>query len=225
MAAQGGLDALTVEIAPRDQLVNANTLYGLADSATRIAGPALGGVLVALAGAAVLVAADAASYAVSVLALSLLRLPRAPAGMAGTAAQAGQAAGLAGADGTEPAARPTLRADLAEGWADFRSRTWLCASTVQFAFFNLITWAPWMLLGPVLGRAYLGGAGIWGAIMAVQGAGAITAGLLCLGRRPLARSNSSAKAGTRGPAACGGITAACGPRLAERRRRPAARPR
>jgi MFS family permease len=219
------LDALTVEIAPRDQLVNANTLYGLADSATRIAGPALGGVLVALAGPAVVVAADAASYAVSVLALSLLRLPRAPVGTAskagsagsagktgkagkavradeagqpGRAGQAGQAGiagktgkagntgigGLAGADGTEPAARPTLRADLAEGWADFRSRTWLCASTVQFAFFNLITWAPWMLLGPVLGRAYLGGAAVWGAILAVQGAGAITAGLLCLGRRP-----------------------------------------
>ena len=78
------LDALTVEIAPRDQLVNANTLYGLADSATRIAGPALGGVLVALAGPAVVVAADAASYAVSVLALSLLRAAQRRARKAGT---------------------------------------------------------------------------------------------------------------------------------------------
>jgi hypothetical protein len=41
-----------------------------------------------------------------------------------------------------------------------------------------------MLLGPVMGRAYLGGAAVWGAIMAVQGAGAIVAGLACLGRRP-----------------------------------------
>ena len=73
---------------------------------------------------------------------------------------------------------------MAEGWAEFRSRTWLWVITVQFAFFNLITWAPWMLLGPVMGRAYLGGAAVWGAIMAVQGAGAIAAGLLCLGRRP-----------------------------------------
>ena len=81
------LDALTVEIAPRDQLVNANTLYGLADSATRIAGPALGGVLVALAGSAVVVAADAASYAVSVLALSLLRLPSPGRGTAGPPGQ------------------------------------------------------------------------------------------------------------------------------------------
>jgi MFS family permease len=162
------LDALTVEMAPQDQLANANSLYGLAGSATGIAGPALGGVLVALAGPAVVVAADAASYAVSVLSLSLLRLPSPEPTRA---------------RGTERA-RPTLRADLAEGWADFRSRTWLWATTVQFAFFNLITWAPWMLLGPVMGRAYLGGAAVWGAIMAVQGAGAITAGLLCLGRRP-----------------------------------------
>jgi MFS family permease len=169
------LDALTVEMAPRDQLGNANALYGLATSATRIAGPALGGVLVALAGPAVVVAADAASYAVSVLALSLLRLPGGR--MAG-------GAGGAGGAGDRPPARRTLRHDMAEGWAEFRSRTWLWVVTVQFAFFNLITWAPWMLLGPVMGRAYLGGAAVWGAIMAVQGAGAIVAGVLSLGRRP-----------------------------------------
>jgi hypothetical protein len=155
------LDALTVEIAPRDQLGNANALYGLAGSATRIAGPALGGVLVAVTGPATVVAADAASYAVSVLALSLLRMPA-----------------------RNPSVRRTLLRDMAEGWTDFRSRRWLSAVTVQFAFFNLITWAPWMVLGPVLGRAYLGGAAIWGAIMGVQGAGAILAGLLSLGRRP-----------------------------------------
>jgi len=159
------LDALTVEIAPRDQLGNANALFGLATSATRIAGPALGGLLVALTGPGAVVAADAASYAVSVFALSLLTMPGRPAGVTS-------------------AGRRALWGDMAEGWAEFRSRTWLWVTTVQFAFFNLITWAPWMLLGPVMGRAYLGGAAVWGAIMGVQGAGAITAGLLSLGRRP-----------------------------------------
>ena len=163
------LDALTVEIAPRDQLGNANALFGLATSATRIAGPALGGLLVALIGPGVVVAADAASYAVSVLALSLLTMPRSTAG---------------GPAGATPPGRRALWRDMAEGWTEFRSRTWLWATTVQFAFFNLITWAPWMLLGPVMGRADLGGAAVWGAIMGVQGAGAITAGLLSLGRRP-----------------------------------------
>ena len=155
------LDALTVEISPRNQLGNANALYGLATSATRIAGPALGGLLVAAAGPAVVVAADAASYAMSVLALSLLRVP-----------------------GGNASVRRSLLRDMAEGWGEFRSRTWLWVVTVQFAFFNLITWAPWMLLGPVMGRAYLGGAAVWGLIMAVQGAGAIVAGVLSLGRRP-----------------------------------------
>ncbi len=159
------LTALTVEMAPAGQLGNANALYSLAGSATRIVGPALGGALVAIAGSATVVAVDAGSYLASVLALSLLRLPptskRAP---------------------TAP--RRSLLGDMADGWADFRSRTWLWVTTVQFAFFNLITWAPWMLLGPVLGKEYLGGAAVWGAIMAVQGAGAIMAGLLSLGRHP-----------------------------------------
>ncbi|MGH3289804.1 MAG: MFS transporter [Streptosporangiaceae bacterium] len=180
------LNALTIEIAPRNQLANANSLYGLAGSATRIAGPALGGVLVAVAGSAVVVAVDAATYAVSVLALSLLQLPSAGRGTAGTPGTPGTAgtAGTPGPSRTEPPARSTLRADLAEGWADFRTRTWLWAESTQFAFLNLITWAPWMLLGPVEGHAYLGGAAVWGAIMAVQGAGAIVAGLACLGRHP-----------------------------------------
>ena len=187
------LDALTVEVAPRDQLGNANALYGLATSATRIAGPVLGGLLIALTGPGVVVAADAASYAVSVLALSLIRVPaaRAVAG-AGNPEAGNPGAGNPGAwnpgavnsAGGDPVMRRTLWRDMAEGWAEFRSRTWLWATTVQFAFFNLITWAPWMLLGPVMGRAYLGGAAVWGAIMGVQDAGAIAAGLLSLGRRP-----------------------------------------
>jgi MFS family permease len=159
------LSALTVEIAPRDKLSDANAMYGLASSVTRIAGPALGGVLIAAAGSAgpaVVVAVDAATYGVSVLALSTLRLPAR----------------------TEQATRDSMLRDMASGWTEFRSRTWLWVITVQFAFFNLITWAPWMLLGPVEGHAYLGGARVWGLILAVQGAGAIVGAALSLGRCP-----------------------------------------
>jgi MFS family permease len=154
------LSALTVEMAPAGQLGNANALYGLAGSATRIAGPALSGVIVAFAGSAAVITADAASYAVSVLALSALRLPRV----------------------SRTRSRTLLR-DVAEGWADFRSRTWLWAATLQWALFNLITWAPWMLLGSFIGLKTFGPA-VWGAIMAAQGAGTIAGGLGALGRRP-----------------------------------------
>ena len=40
------------------------------------------------------------------------------------------------------------------------------------------------MLGPVLGRDYLGGAGAWGAITACYGGGSMLGALLALGRRP-----------------------------------------
>jgi hypothetical protein len=77
-----------------------------------------------------------------------------------------------------------LRRDLAEGWAEFIAHPWLWPQTVQFALFNLVTWGPYLVLGPVLARQYLGGARAWGVILACYGGGAILGGLLALGRRP-----------------------------------------
>jgi MFS family permease len=163
------LGALTAEIAPRDQLGGANALTGLAESAASVAGPALAGIVVAAAGPAVVIAADAASYAVSLTALALLRLPR--------RAQASES-------GSGQRKRQSPRRDLRDGWAFFASCTWLWVTTVQFALFNLLTRAPYLVLGPVISAAYLGGARAWGAIMAASGAGSIAGGLLALGARP-----------------------------------------
>jgi hypothetical protein len=154
------LTALTPDITPAGRLSDANALVGLAQSAARVAGPAVAGILVAATMPGLVIALDAASYGASAVALSLLRLP------------------AAAARHTSP-----LR-DLADGWAVFRSRTWLWVTTVQFALFNLITWAPYLLLGPVLAQAYLGGARAWGAIVTANAAGAILAGALLVGRRP-----------------------------------------
>ena len=155
------LDALTPQIAPKDALVSANALAGAATAATRIAGPALAGILVAVSGPAPVIAVDAASYGASVVALAMLRLP-----------------------GSRPApVRPLLR-EFGEGWRQFSARTWLWVITVQFALFNLITWGPYLVLGPVLASDYLGGARPWGLIQAAGGAGALLAGALALGRKP-----------------------------------------
>jgi hypothetical protein len=74
--------------------------------------------------------------------------------------------------------------DLREGWAEFRGRAWLVITTVQFTLFNLLTWGPFLLLGPVQCRDYLGGAGAWGAVMACYGGGSVLGALLALGRAP-----------------------------------------
>ena len=154
------LTALTPDLAPPARLSDANALLGVAQSAARVTGPAAAGILVAVTMPGVVIALDAASYGASVLALSLLRLPAAA-----------------------PRRGSPLR-DLADGWAQFRSRTWLWVTTLQFALFNLFTWAPFLLLGPVLAKDYLGGARAWGTIAAAIAAGSIVAGALLVGRRP-----------------------------------------
>ena len=194
------LSGLTVELAPPDDLVGANALLSAARSAAVVAGPSLAGVLVALAGPGTVIAIDAGSYAVSVLALASLRLPAARhrrVWPSAGPAMAGPAAADPGRTGPGPAGpaaaqRPAVRLavvrsgldDLREGWAEFRGRAWLVITTVQFTLFNLLTWGPFLLLGPVLCRDYLGGAGAWGAVMACYGAGSVLGSLLALGRRP-----------------------------------------
>jgi MFS family permease len=158
---QPALSGLPVQLAPRDRLGNVNALIAVAQPAAQVAGPALAGILIAATSPAAVVAVDAASYAVSAIALAMLRFPR---------------------TGRSPSS--SLLRDLAEGWAEFSARAWLWVPTVQFALFNLLTWGPYLVLGPVLARDYLGGARAWGVIVACYGGGAILGGLLALGRRP-----------------------------------------
>jgi predicted MFS family arabinose efflux permease len=155
------LSGLTVEIASPEQRGNANALLGVAGSTARVAGPAIAGIVIVAAGPAMVIALDAASYGASVVALSLLCLRAAPHRPAGS-----------------------LLADLAEGWAEFRTRSWLVITTVQFTLFNLFAWGPFLVLGPVLAQEYLGGAGAWAAVMTAFGGGSVVGGLLALGRRP-----------------------------------------
>jgi MFS family permease len=154
---QPALADLPVQLAPRDRLGDANALLAVAQPTAQVAGPALAGILIAATSPAVVVAVDAASYAVSAVALAMLRFPS-----------------------VDRSRRRSLLSDLAAGWAEFSAHCWLLAGTVQFALFNLLTWGPYLVLGPVLARDYLGGASAWGAILACYGGGAILGGLLAL---------------------------------------------
>jgi hypothetical protein len=121
----------------------------------------LAGLLTATAGASSVLALDAVSYAVSISALLLLPRVAGPVG---------------------PAA--SFVADLREGWTEFRSRTWLWVTSVQGCLFNLLVWAPFLVLGPVVAQQRLGGAASWGLVMGLYGAGAVVGGMAMLGRRP-----------------------------------------
>lgn len=157
------LTGLIPEIVQTERLQQANGLLGVAASTAQVVGPSLAGVIVAAGGAGWAIAVDAASYAVSGLCLLALRsAARAPV----------------------PAEPASLLSQLTAGWQEFRSRTWLWLIVAQYALFNALAFAPFMVLGAVVARDHLGGAAAWGAILATFGAGSIAGALAALRFRP-----------------------------------------
>ncbi|MFF2143377.1 MFS transporter [Kitasatospora sp. NPDC058190] len=146
----------------KELLADGNTLLGLSRSVSTVAGPALAGLVTAARGPAAVLLIDAVTYGVGALALAGLRLPERP----GTD------------DGT------SMLRELRAGWSEFAARPWLWITTAQMGLFNLLVWAPFLVLGPLTAQRELGGARAWGLVMGVYGAGAVLGGLWMLGRRP-----------------------------------------
>lgn len=145
----------------------ANGAIRIAESAAQLAGPAVAGLLVGFASPGGVFAAHGATYAISALCLLLLRLPP-----------------------TRPGSRPaaghgqgTFKADLVEGWREFRARTWLWGVIAIWCLYMIAVWGPTVPLvatevvqqhGP---RAY-------GLINSALGAGTVVGGFLALRLRP-----------------------------------------
>ncbi|MFG2309432.1 MFS transporter [Streptomyces sp. NPDC048566] len=141
----------------------ANGAVRIAESGAQLAGPALAGLLVAFASAGGVFVAHAATFALSALCLLLLRLP--PDAPGGRARGAG------------------FRADLAEGWREFRSRTWLWAVIVIWCVYMIAVWGPTVpLVATEVVREH--GPHAYGLINSALGAGTVLGGLLALRLRP-----------------------------------------
>ncbi len=160
------LGALITEIAPPHQLQPANALRGLAESAGRGLGPAIGGLVVAAAGAGWAVGLDAVTYAASAWCLAGLKITHEP--------RAEATAGFVH--------------DLREGWVAFKSRTWLWVVVAQWSLLCLLVFPAYMVLGAVVADNDLGGARSWGLVLAGEGLGAVVGCLVMLRlrlRKPL----------------------------------------
>jgi MFS family permease len=155
-AATGLLPAV---VAP-EHLQEANGLRATAMSGGEIVGPALAGVLVAAAGPGWALGIDSATFAVSAAFLAALRVPR------GAARE-----------------RSSFVSDMREGWDAFRSRTWVWTIVGAAALGNVL-WPAFGVLGPVVAKRDLGGAAVWGTIMAAMGIGALAGSLVAIRVRP-----------------------------------------
>src|SRR4029079_13006947 len=70
--------------------------------------------------------------------------------------------------------------ELAEGWREFSSRTWIWIVVLGFAFANAAQSAAVNVLGPIVARESLGGAKVWGLVLASVGAGLVIGGVFAL---------------------------------------------
>jgi MFS family permease len=158
---------LLPQTVPAAMLQRANALRHLESNTMRVAGPLLAGVIVATAGAGWAIAADAASFLIAAVILTGIRVPP-------VAARAVHGA--------------SFRRELGDGWREVRSHGWLLAMMADTVFWMLMVWGPYAVLGPLVAKQHLGGAGAWALISAGYGLGTVGGGLLGLRlhpRRPL----------------------------------------
>lgn len=155
------MTGLVPEVVSASRLQQANALTGLSQSAASIIGPVLAGIIVAVSNPGWAVLIDGFSYAVSVGTLVMIRIAW-----------------------TAKPSVDSFIAQLHEGWREFWSRTWLWVIVLEFSIVNAVIFAPMFVLGPVIAKASLGGAGPWGVVLAFEGAGAVLGGALMLRWRP-----------------------------------------
>ncbi len=152
--AEGGL---IPQVAGADHLKEANSVLSITGSLSAILGPSLGGLLVASGKAPLAIGVDALSYALSATCLSLMRIPV-----------------------HEAASSASFITDLKLGWQEFRQHRWLQLITAQYGLLNLVAFAPFFVLGPVLFASLPNGARLWGLVASATGAGGMVGGLLIL---------------------------------------------
>jgi MFS family permease len=157
------------DVVPRELLLEANSLdQFVRPLCVRLIGPAVGGVLIGVAGAGTAFLADAGSFAFSAAAFLMMHTRSLP----------------------DSEDRRSMRRDIAEGISYVRSQTWLLATLGTITLSLLFFLGPVYVLMPYIVKNSLhGGAEGLGLIFAAGGVGAVIASLLRgqlgLPRRPL----------------------------------------
>ncbi|RFU86212.1 MFS transporter [Streptomyces triticagri] len=141
----------------------ANATLRIAESVTVVIGPSLAGLLLVVSAPATVVALDALTYAVS--GACLLALRSVPMGA------------------VPRQVVTSFRADLVEGWREFRSRTWLWSVIVVFMLWQLAGAGPTLTLGnSTLVTDY--GESVFGLVMSALGVGSVLGGIVAIRLRP-----------------------------------------
>lgn len=167
--------AVVPELVESGKLQPANALLGLTDHSTKVLGPAVAALLLAVSTPGIALLIDSLSFLLSFVLVSRMRL-------------------------SKPLERPEQQhffTELREGWAIVAERRWYLA--------NLFAWGVWnfglaffFVLGPVVMENGHGGATGWSIVLMTGAVGSILGGLAALRylpRRPLVTTNALALVG------------------------------
>ncbi|WP_169591110.1 MFS transporter [Antrihabitans stalactiti] len=157
------LGGILPQLVPTESLREANALISMSTSLTRVLGPAVGAIIIATVGPGAAVAMDAATFAVSAVALM------------GVRRTGGRE--MHSAKRTKP---ERLFPALKTGWREVCSRTWLWTSIVNFTVFSALAWPAVLVLGPQVALLDFGGPDGWAVIMATFAGGALLGGAFAL---------------------------------------------
>jgi len=148
--------AFVPDIIDESDLVPANALENfIRPLMLRLAGPLIGGAVIALAGVGTAFLVDAGTFVVSGLCLLALRVRPQPGGR-------------------RPAGEASMWRELGEGWRFVRANTWLWATLVAASVSILLFYGPSEVLVPFIVRNDLhGSAADFGAVLAGSGVGAV----------------------------------------------------
>ncbi|ARF73385.1 MFS transporter [Kitasatospora albolonga] len=152
--------ASTVPLVSRD-VQGANGVLRTSEAITGLGGPALAGTLVGFGSTGWVMVISAVAYGTSAVCLFALRLGVVPA----------------------PPAGESMWRNLAVGWREFRSRSWLWGVIVIWMFYAVLAWGPQLSVaaGVVVPEH---GARSFGLINAALGAGTVIGGLLAIRYKP-----------------------------------------
>ncbi|WP_246059626.1 MFS transporter [Herbidospora galbida] len=154
---QPGVNSMIPQIAADPQ--RANATLRVADAVARLIGPGIAGAIVLLGGPGVVYAINAGTFLVSALCLLAMRVR------------------LTKTEAT------SLVSDLREGWAEFRSRTWMWSVILVWAVYGIVLFGPmWPVGAQVISEAN----GDAAYVMAItgEGLGSILGGLVAMRYRP-----------------------------------------
>ena len=155
---------LVPEVVPEEDLQSANSVIGLGANAANIAGTVAGGIIVAGIGAGWAMVTDGISFFIAGILVFTLR-------------KFGKTR-----DTTEHT--PSVFEDLAHGWKEFSSRSWVVTVVAGYCILNMIFESVLGVVGPVHAEQELGGPKPWSYILAALSVGMMAGVLVSLKVRP-----------------------------------------